>query len=78
MENSLQGISQQLLNEDGTVKNWDEDINPRVIRDRYELFIHEDFYADFSEEDLEEESEDTLMKIYDCGFKRRTITDQEV
>ena len=44
-ENSLQGLSQQPLNEDGTVKNWDEDIDPRVIRDRYELFIHEDFHT---------------------------------
>ena len=32
MENSLQGLSQQPLNEDGTVKNCDEDIDPRVIR----------------------------------------------
>ena len=47
MENSLQRLSQQPLNEGGTVKNGDEDIDPRVIRDRYELFIHEDFYDFF-------------------------------
>ena len=76
MENSLQGISQQLLNEDGTVKNWDKDINPRVIRDCHELFIREDFYQKNSEQDLEEEFENTRMKIYDGGFKRRIITDQ--
>ena len=45
------------------MKNWDENIDPRVIRDRYELFIHEDFYGQFSEEDLEEEFKNTLMKI---------------
>ena len=44
MEDNLQGTSQQLLNEDGTIKNWDKDVDPRIIRDRYELFIfiHED------------------------------------
>ena len=55
MEDILQGTSQQLLNEDGTINNWDEDNDPRIIRDRYELFIHEDLL----EVDLEEEFEDT-------------------
>ena len=76
MENSLQGLSQQPLNEDGTVKIWDEDIDPRVIRDRYEIFVPEDFYETFSKEDLEEEFENTPMKIYDGVFKRCIITDQ--
>ena len=76
MENSLQGLSQQPLNEDETVKNWNKDIDPRVIRDRYELFIRENFHAKCSKEDLEEEFKNTLMKIYDGGFKRRIIIDQ--
>ena len=41
MEDNLQGTAQQLLNKDGTIKKLDEDIDPRIIRDRYELFIHE-------------------------------------
>ena len=71
MGNEQQGLSQRPLNEDGTLKNWDEEIGLRVIRDRYELFIHEDFYEQLSEVDLEEEFENTLMnmKIYDGGFK---------
>ena len=72
MEDKLQGTSQQLLKKEGTIKNWDEDIDPRIIRDRYELFIHEDL----PEVDLEEEFEDTLMRIHGDGFKRRIITDQ--
>ena len=72
MEDNLQGTSQKLLNEDGTIKNWDEDIDPRNIRDRYKLFIHEDFPG----VGLEEEFEDMLMRIHDGGFKRRIITDQ--
>ena len=78
MENKRQGLLQQLLNEDGTLKNWDEGIGPRVIRDRYELFIHEDFRTDFSEAGLEEKFEDTPMSIHDGGFKRRIIADQAV
>ena len=74
LENNLQETS--LLSEDGTVENWDEDIDPRIIRDRYELFIHKDFHENFPAMDREEEFEDTLMKIHDGGFKRRIITDQ--
>ena len=33
-------------------------------------------FTRFSEEDLEEEFENTLMKVYDGGLKRRIITDQ--
>ena len=58
------------------MKKWDENIDPKVIRDRYALFIHDDFYKQFSEEDLEEKFENTLMKIYNGGFKRRIITNQ--
>ena len=38
----------------------------------YELFIHEDL----PDVNLEEEFEDTLMRIHGGGFKRRIITDQ--
>ena len=76
MEDRPQGILRQLLNEDRTVKNRDEDIDPRIIRDRYELFIHEDFHTSFFDADPEEEFEDVLMKIHDGGYKRRIITDQ--
>ena len=69
MKDKLQGTSQQVLKKDGTIKNWDEDIDPRVIRDRYELFIHEDF----PEVDLEEEFDNTFMRIHDGGFKRHII-----
>ena len=68
----LQETSHQLLNEDGTITNWDEGIDPRIIRDCYELFIHEDC----PDVDLEEKFEDMLMRIHGSGFKRRIITDQ--
>ena len=41
-EDHLQETSQQLLNEEGIIKNWDKGIDPRIIKNRYELFIHED------------------------------------
>ena len=41
----------------------DEDIDPRILIDSYEFFIHEDFHGDFPKVDLEKEFEDTLMKI---------------
>ena len=53
-------------------KNWDEGLDPRITRERYELFIHENF----PDVKLEEEFEDTLMQIHNGGFKRRIITDQ--
>ena len=43
-----------------------------MIRDGFELLIHEDL----SKVNLEEEFEDTLVRIHDGGFKRRIITDQ--
>ena len=70
-EDHLQETSHQLLNEDGTIKKGGG-IDPRIIRERYELFIRNHL----PDVDLEEESEDTLMRIHDRGFKRRFITDQ--
>ena len=34
--------SHQLLNEDGSIKWWDEELGPRITRERYKLFVHED------------------------------------
>ena len=71
MEDNLQGTSQQLLNEDGTIKNWEGEIDPRIIRERYEFFICEDL----PNVDMKVDFEDTLMRIHDGGLKRRIITD---
>ena len=68
----VQETSQQLLNKDGTIKNWEEGIDQRIIRESYELFIH----GDFPDADYGEELEDTLIQIHGGGFKRRIITDQ--
>ena len=34
----------QLLNKDGSIKNWNEGLGPRIIRERHEIFVHEDHF----------------------------------
>ena len=49
-----QETSQQFLNEDRTIKNWDEGLNLRIIREHYELFVHHDLLDGDTEEDFED------------------------
>ena len=37
--------SHQLLNEDGSIMCWDKELDPRITRERYKLFVHEDHFT---------------------------------
>ena len=68
--------SHQLLNEDGSIMCWGEELDPRITRERYELFVHEDHFKSPPGAGGKEDHGRTfpcLIRIVDGGYGRKVV-----
>ena len=68
--------SHQLLNENGSIMCWDEVLDPRFTRERYELFVHEDHFKSPPGAGVKEDNGWTfpyLIPIMDGGYDRKVV-----
>ena len=68
--------SRQLLNKDGSIKWLDEELDQRITRERYELFVHEDhFESSPGAGGKEDDGRATpyLIRIMDGGYGREMV-----
>ena len=68
--------SRQLLNKDGSITWLDEELDPRITRERYELFVHEDHFKPPRRAGGKEDHGRTfpyLIPIMDGGYGRKVV-----